>query len=202
MKIHESCSTLSIYSFYKIIESNDYRYLIVGFEDESEIVLDSLKIIEFSEVFKKIINEYSELTCNTEVIRNYKLQLLIAKLEFKYNVSLMALDSYMETKDLGVLSIIDEYNDLKINYNKDFTKEILLLISKLKSLKNKIKIHKINHSKKFNKNKEQIKTNLDREALHLEMSLKLSHSIETRKTSVERWINMVELSKERVESYG
>ena len=137
MKIHESCSTLSIYSFYKIIESNDYRYLIVGFEDESEIVLDSLKIIEFSEVFKKIINEYSELTCNTEVIRNYKLQLLIAKLEFKYNVSLMALDSYMETKDLGVLSIIDEYNDLKINYNKDFTKEILLLISKLKSLKNK-----------------------------------------------------------------
>lgn len=176
--------------------------MIVGYSDLDDVLLSSEKLIELEDVFKDIMSEYAELTANKNVIKNYKLQFLITFLEFKYKVCTEAIASYFETDHLETLLIVNEYEDLKIDEKKDFGTEFNKLVSKVKSLKNRIRIHKINYEKKNKKNNKAIKFNLDREALSLEMSLKLSHSIEVTKTTVERWINMIELSKEREESYG
>lgn len=201
MNLHKNCSSLSIWSFHQILETKNIKYLIKNYDKDNEISLTEIQEIELIGLWDNIVTEYGLLTVDADVIKNYKLQLLITELEFKYEVCSEALDLYVTTNNIELLLLLNEF-DFNINLALPLDAQIELVILKLKSLKNRIKIHKINYAKKYKKNVKKIEYNLDREAMILEINLNLNYGIDVRKTSVERWVNMHKLSKEKAEING
>jgi hypothetical protein len=103
------------------------------------------------------------------------------------------LKNYEEFGEVEVLEILNGVG-FKFDILGDIEKQIVGVLTGLKRLKTKIALFKINHDKKFNKKNRDIKEdftdNLDEEAISLELALKISYSIDTKKTSVSKWINM------------
>lgn len=197
MEFYKTCRTLSIYAFNEILKANDLRFLIKGYDEynEEEIKLVGVDLIEANEIFKDIVYEYSELTFNRDILQNYVSQINIEKEEFRYNVTEKILSFYSESEDLEVLKLLNKL-DWNIDVEGDIEKQIENIISSMKRLKTKINVFKVKHEDKF-KNKKRKEgaedtfvDKLDYEAISLEIALKISHSINTKETSVAKWISM------------
>ena len=191
IKYYKTCDTLPIYNFYKILDG-DFRYLVKGWNDLDD---DDIKVTqESNQVFNLIIQEYSELTSNKEIIVSLNLQILISELEFERDVLKTTLDIFNENEDFAVLVILSEFGfDIKKGDDLDY--EFKKVIKRIKGLNNKIRVQKVKYTNRFKKENDDIKHNLDKEALLLEINLKLGREINTRKTSVSKWVNMIEISK-------
>jgi hypothetical protein len=197
MTLYKSCNTLPIYNFFKIFESDDFRYLIKGWdEDDDEVELVGVKLEETRALFNNIVFEYTDLTHNTKAKSTLKKQILIAEWQIVYDIVVGCVDLYLGSDDEQYLELIKE-----VGYPVDLTKELepqLTAISrKMKGLKNKIQIYKIDLAKNFEQNKNEVKTDLDKEALYLEMNLDLKREINTRTTTVAKWVKIIELNKQK-----
>ena len=193
IKYYKSCSVLPIYNFYKIVDENNLNFLVKGYEDGDNDVEDKGES-EF--IIQEILEEYSELTSSKEILVGLNSQILITEYEFERDFLKQALDVYNETEDLEVLSILSEFG-FDIDEAKDFDAFLNIVISRIKGLNNKIRINKVKYANRFKQEIEEIKRNLDKEALMLEMSLELGREIDTLKTSVSKWVNMINVSKEK-----
>lgn len=192
---YKSCKELPIYNFYKIVDDEDLRYLVKNYsEDDNNIKVDK----RAKSIFQKILEEYSELTSNKEIITNIKMRMFILELEFDKDNMQNILQLFKDTNDFSVLSLLSSFG-FNIKESDDIDASLKRVISKIKGLKNKIRINKIKYEKRFEKSKEKIKTNLDKEALILEMNLQLGREIDIRKTTVFKWITMIKISKEKSE---
>jgi len=195
MEFHKTCKTLSIYSFSEILKTNDLRFLIKEYNeyDEKEIKLFGSELNEAKEIFKDIVYEYSELTVNKSVLQNYLSQINIEKEEFRYNITEKILNFYAESGSLEILETLNKL-DWNINLEGDLNKQIETIVASMKRFNTKINVLKLKYKEKFenkkNKNEDSIDTNLDYEAISLEIALKISYSINTKETSVAKWISM------------
>lgn len=193
IKYYKTCSTLPIFNFYKIIDG-DLRFLVI---DSSELNVDEVIVTsEFTDIFNVIFEEYSELTRNKEVTVSLNLQLLVSEQEFERDILQRTLTLFNETSDLKILSILSDFG-FNIDESKDFDAFLNNVISRVKGLNNKIRINKVKYAKRFKQETKNVKRNLDKESLMLEMSLELGREIDTHKTSVSKWVNMIEVSKEK-----
>ena len=194
MKInyHKSCSTLPIYNFYKIIDEGDMRFLIKGYSEEKNFKADKTA----HNIFQQILSEYSILTSNKEILKNLKMQIFIVEMEFEKMILENILELFNKRKDFSLLPLLHEFG-FDIGESKDIDALLNRVINRIKGLNNRININKINYEKRFVKNTEKIKTNLDKEALILEMNLELGREINIYTTSVSKWVNMIEVSKEK-----
>lgn len=194
IKYYKTCAFLPIYNFYKILDDKDMRFLVVGYSefDEEETFVDELA----EEVLNGIIEEYSELTSNTEVIVDVSLQTLIKQDEFERDVLKKTLDLFNESKDFTVLDLLIDFGFV-IDLEKNMDDQLLKIIKRVRGLNNKIRINKNKYSARFKKATTEIKRNLEKEALTLELNLKLGREIDLHKTSVTKWVNMIDISRER-----
>lgn len=194
IKYHKSCTTLPIYNFYKIMDDMDLRFLIIGY---SEFDSEDVEITADAEiVLNLIIEEYAGLTENNEVNVNLGLQILVIEQEFERDTLVEILDIFKEFEDSDVLGLLSEFG-FNINVEDDLDKQLSMVIKRIKGLNNKIRINKSKYATRFKKANEEIKRNLDKEALMLEMNLKLGREINTRTTSVSKWVSMLEMSREQ-----
>ena len=196
MEFYKSCRTLSIYSFNEIIKSNDFRFLIKDFDEynSEEIKLVGVDLEEAIEIFKEIVYEYSELTFNRNLLLNYKSQINIVKEEFRYSVTEKILNFYAESGDLDVLNMLNNL-EWKIDIEGDINLQVEDIVASMKKFRNKINILKLKYKDKFDgkskdKKEEIFIDKLDSEAISLEIALKISYQIDTKKTSVSKWISM------------
>ena len=139
---------------------------------------------------------------NNTIISKYKSEFLIESYEFKYKQALTILDLYSNYKDINLLLIFNRLG-FKFSEVEDVNQQVEKIITSLKKLKTKINVLKIKHEEKFekelNKGDEKLERvdRLDAEALALELSLNLGYSINTKKTSVSKWITMWNISNKR-----
>lgn len=188
-KLFKSCNTISIHNFSKILETEDYRYLIKGYteDDEDDIVLQENQIIKYENIFKVILFQYSELTINTAIVADYNKRILIKALEFEYFLCLKIIELYNDTQAIEVVGLLEEFGH-KID-KENIVKCIDGIIKKLEGLKNQIRIHKSNYNKKIENREEPAKVNLDKEALNFESILELKYSINPMETAVTKWVS-------------
>lgn len=199
MKLHSSCSSLSIYSFYKIIDTNDYRYLLKNFDDENDEQKIELTIIEEHEliiIFEKILNEYNKLNIDRKLIKKLRAQIEIKYLESKYKATSKILKMYSIYDSIEVLVLLNDIGWV-FKIDEDIDTQITKIINQCKGLKNRIKIAKINYTKEFKEKEGAIEIDLDEEAALLEINLGLSYFIDIRVISVKRWINLKKINKKR-----
>jgi len=190
---YKSCSNLPIYNFYKIIDEANYAYLSKDYIEGEDFKFD---VVDAEILFTKIIEEYSELTSNREVLVGFKMQIAILNYEFERDSLKSILEIFNETNDFEVLLLLSSFG-FDTSNKLGIDKLLKSVISRIKNLNNKIRINKVNYTKRFKTTKKEIKRNLDKEALLLEMSLELGREIEVRKTSVTKWVNMVNISSEK-----
>lgn len=200
MKFHKTCKTLPIYNFNEILKANDLRFLVKDYDEyeDEEFKLVGEETAEATAIFKSIIYEYSELTFNREILLNYNSQIKIVKEEFKYSITEKILNNYNEFENEIVLTVLPNIG-WNFDIDGDIEMQLVSIIGSMKKLKTKISILKLKYEEKFkNKNKKQedaeLYDKLDEETISLELSLKLSYSIDTKKTSVSKWISMWNIS--------
>lgn len=200
MEFYKTTKTLSIYSFNQLLKTNDFRYLIKGFlefeddDDEEKFKLGVEDMIEARYTFREILYEYSAITANRHIMLKYYAELKIAEEEFRYLIIESILKNYEEFECEDVLEILNRIG-IKFDINDRIEQQILTVISKAKRLKTKIALLKGKYNEKFNKNvknrvKEDATDKLEEEAIELSIALKLGYEVNTRTTSVQKWVNM------------
>jgi hypothetical protein len=197
-KLHTSCSTLPIYSFDKLIETLDYRYLIVDyFGDKSKYKKFNTKG-NGEEIFNIILKEYAIITSDVKQIKNLKHLFLITELEYKYNVTTRILKLYEKTESLEVLWVLEDIG-WKLRRDIPYGHQIENITKLCIGLKNKIKIQKINYTKKYEKKEKENKNkiSLSKQAIYLQSNLELGYFLDTKTCSVETWNNLINLSEEK-----
>lgn len=202
MKLYKSCKTLSIARFFRIFETDDYRNLIIGFDIENdELTLNEVDLINFEKIFNTILYEYSDLTNNIKVRTELKKKILIQQWQIKYDITVNCIDFYLRSDDEVYLDFLNKV-DSQIDLKKPIIPQLNLLINKMKGLKNKIKIFKINLAKSFKESKTEIKIDLDKEAFYLEKNLELKREIDPETTTVSKWVKINELNSLKMKENG
>ena len=199
MNVHKSCSSLPIYNFYKIIESYDYKYMVIGYNDliDDDPEIDEKECFDY---FEDIITEYGEITSNSEVLLNVLKQIDIVNLQYELDCIINILEIVKETEDLETLLLLKHFG-INIDFKKNIENQINNVAKRVKSLRNKIKIKKAKYSTRFKDNNEKVKIDVDKEALMLEIGLDLGREIDIRTTTVKRWVNLISASKEKNKQY-
>lgn len=192
LKTFHSCKTLWMKNFYDILESNDYRYLIIGFDENSEIELNNDQNIELEKQWKTIFNEYVELKGDKNIIDDLRKRGQIAALENRlfFGVSLLNL-IIKNPKTSKLLEIIDELAEWKfrINKKKDLNVEISKIVKQLKSVKTRINIEKSKYKKKQEKYKKQEKSDITDQTISVGKILDLKYPIVSTETTVSQWLS-------------
>jgi hypothetical protein len=194
MQIYRSIEDITVYIFFEILKTDNYRLLIV--DDKST---DKITDTELQDIFKNIIYEYSSKTNNFKISSDFKKKIIISLLENEYDILSGVLKIFNDTEAIEVLFILD---DLGYNFKNcdSLDLELKKVIAKVKGLKNKINIYKIRYNKanKNNKtNNNDTDYNLDSIAFSLERALDLKYKLDIRETTMIRWINMTNQSKKK-----
>ena len=195
MRIHETLDSITVYLFFKILDTEDYSYLIKKREKFVDKISE-LKKIELQNVFKNIITEYSLNTNNFKLFNDIKKKIYISKLEYEFNLLSAIIKIFEKYEEIEVLFVLDDIGyDFKNCDNIE--KEVSKVIKKCKSLKNKININKIkyNNSNKTNSSSKKENYNIDSIALSLERALDLKYKLDVKETTMLRWVNLIALSK-------
>lgn len=206
MTINDTCNKVTVYNYYKSIESNDKRYLIKNFYKkyvskniELELTEDQIKKLDLA--FDKVTSEYEKLNVNKLSIQKKKAEIEIAVLAYRHEIITRVIDIYKETSFIGVFDVL---NEIEINFDKeaDVNKEVKKLISKCKHIRNSIKIKKINYSKKFNNESEDRKSSLlkdiSKRAMYISLNLEMKSTINIEKTTLFDWVNLNEMNEAKI----
>lgn len=201
MRIHKTCGTLSIYSFYQIIDTDDLRYLLKDFDEENPLKITEKQQLQLNTIWDTILHEYAELTFDKEVMINLKAQARIIKLDFRYNTAIKILKLYGDYNELKVMKLFKDIN-IHFDMKGKVEPQIQRILGTIKGLKMQAKIATKNYELRFKKVKKKIKVNLDKQALILEINLGLKSAIIARETSVTRWVTMSQLNEVKLKSYA
>jgi hypothetical protein len=181
-RYYRNCDELSVYNFHKILETNNYSYLIVGFDDYKELKFDEK---EADELWGNIYEEYCRLTKNNKSLLYFAIFQELLYLKTRYQVArilLMQL-SNENNKEKFVLDCIEKLREwkYKIDKEKPLKDELARMIHQLKVSENKIQIKQ--SELEDLKVDEGEKLSLIEQNVKLELALG-KNKINTKKTSV------------------
>ena len=202
---YTSCSDMPIYNFMMYIHKSNLKYFIRDYID-----LDKGQVSKFiskneekiESLVLKIEEEYKSLTFNKNELTKQKEFARMMFIETKHNIIISILKIYSETKKFYVLEVLGEFNIFF-----DEKKDIIPQLEKVKNicigLKNTLNIKTYNFKIKYNINDDDFEENkkynsdgieksLDNQALVLESNLETGYRIDTKKTSIIRWVNLLE----------
>ena len=181
-RYYRNCDELSVYNFHKVLETNNYSYLIVGFDDYEPIEFDEK---EADELWGNIYEEYCRLTKNNKSLLYFAVFQELLYLKTRYQVArilLMQLSNGNNSEEF-VLECIEKLREwkYKIDKEKPLKDELQRMIHQLKVSENKIQIKK-SELEDLNVDEGE-KLSLIEQNVKLELALG-KNKINTKKTSV------------------
>lgn len=192
MKWHISCSTLSIYAFHKIMESGDYKFLAK--EPYSNFVKD-IGRDKLEKVWAVIYKEYCELTNDNRALEYYRLKSELIYLETRRQVvgKLFSQIAMRKMPREVFMTYIEEIRNWKFKYkkNRKTLAEMEDLGRQIKATGNRISVTR-SKLKSFETGGNPVP--LEMQVLNVEQALG-KNSIDLEKTTVVRWIYMMEKIK-------
>ena len=196
MHLYKDCSDLSIKKFDIIYKTNDFRYLIVGWDGYEEIEVPK----GANERWQDIRNEWIDLLDNNVIGYYYQLVLESVYLQTRYNVVKQLLnmiwmrDEFDEEAEKIYVGALAEWK-YKWNPKQNKTKEMERLLKQLKRSENKIelKLDELEKLKKENDITDDV-SSLEKQAVALEQ-ITGKNNIDTETTSVMKWVEITKLSE-------
>jgi len=211
ISLFKKCSEISIYAFFMISQTRDYRYLIREFDEN---VIDGTDFTSYDNskelelVFSELEKEYKGLLADKKMLRKEKALFFIIELNTRFSLATEALSLYAKHKEIEILKILDSVDGLSFDAEKDVTTQIKKITGQLFGWKNKLKIMESNFKKKYNisddddddiDDTKDFVSILDKKALYLEVNLETGYKIDIKKTSVTRWVNLEDMNKQKMD---
>ena len=185
-RYYRNCNELSVYNFHKILETNNYSYLIVGFDEYEKININEK---EASDVWNLIYEEYCKLTEDNKSLLYFAIfqELLYLKTRFEVATTLLKQLSNGIDDKIVVLKYINALRvwKYKINKDKPLDEELDRMVNQLKASTNKIQI-KQSELEDLNVNNSD-KLSLIEQVVKLEQALG-RNEIDIKKTVVSKYI--------------
>lgn len=182
---------MPIYNFDKVLNTDNMAYLVVGWNERTEIEVPK----EAEERWNEIYNEYCKRTANNEALTFYSLSAEIGYLEMRYTCvfSLIASLSEHNKKEFG-----KRLNKWKIPFNIDGKIEPQLehLQRHLRIAEQNIRVKKTK-LKSLKGDEEQESSSILKTKIRLERITNIK--IDLKQTSVEEWIEIHNEAKEIIQ---
>jgi hypothetical protein len=140
-RYYRNCDEISVYNFYKVLETNNYAYLIVDYDDYQEVDFNEK---EANELWISIYEEYCKLTEDNKSLLYFAVfqELLYLRTRFEVATILLRELSNGIKDDSARLNYIDSLRTwkYKINVDKPLEDELDRMVAQLKVSANKINI--------------------------------------------------------------
>lgn len=196
VRFYLSCDNLPIYHFHKIMETSDYRYLIVSWDEYSKMEFDEQRVVE---VWGSIYNEYCLLTSNNKALMYYKNRQKLMFLETRNEVcgKMIVQMAIRNMKKEMFLEYIKTLRNFKVPYEKD-VKDVECLETASRFLKGSINEIELLRNEIENMVETGEHVPFEKEIISVEQSLG-RNVIDPKTTSVKKWIFMIEKIREMAE---
>ena len=207
IKYYKSINEIPVYIFYKIIQEKNYKFLVKKYEDKQQEISEKLNQ-KLKLIFTEILNRYNAVNADSKTIKSMKAKSKISIMELEYKIISEALKNYSKTEAIEFLFLLNDVGGIfSFNSNIKVEPQIEKALKSLKSLKMKIKIAKISYSKLYKlevdeEDKTDYISELEKRAINIERVLELKYQIDTKKTSLLRWCNLIKLMQEKLENHG
>ena len=196
MHLYKDCGDMPIRNFDIVYRTNDFKYLVVGYNGYDDIVVPK----GANERWDAIKNEWIKLLDDSTIAYLYQLTLEIVYLQTRFNVSRELLKMIWERDDMNEETFevyIEALRHWNYNWNKKNEKnvEVKRLLNQLKASQNKItlKIDELEKIKSENDNGD-IESSLEKQAVALEQ-ITGKNNIDLDTTSVKKWIEICKLGE-------
>lgn len=197
MYLYKDCSDLPIRNFTIIYQTNDFRYLVVGWDRYEDIEVPK----EANERWQYIRNEWAKMISDNTTYNYYNLILEVAYLRTRYSAVKILLDRIIirENMDDEMLSKYAEgLAEWRYKWNKKASKQdnIIRLYKQLKQSENKLslKTDELESLKKSAGEKEEDAVSLEKQRLIIEQSLGVK--IDLDKDSVKTWVEACKMHEQ------
>jgi len=199
MRYYRNCDELPIYNFYKVMETKNYCFLCLDYDEYNELELKE----DVEELWSEIYEEYVNISGDSSTAMYYELIQEVLYLETRYKVALdllknLASESMIEEMKMAYIEELREWK-YKIDISKPLGEELDRMIVQLKGSENKIRL-KNNELEQFkDEGSKNEKVSLIKQTVKLEQALG-RNNIDTKKIPVSKWIAMMNEVKEINES--
>ena len=204
--VYKGCSDLPIYNFYKIIETKNFSYLYVHWNEYDD---DIKEHEDDDKLWRDIYNDYCKLTNDNKTLLYYDLILEISWFKSRIQVVTKLLNQLMhgEKTDERVSMYVEEINKWKfrIDKSRQLVDEIQKVLKGLKISQNKIRLkeQEIENLRLSDEEKEDV--SFIKQLVQLERSSG-RNEIDPKKTSVEKWVAIIldtkELQEQKSKAHG
>ena len=197
IRFYFSCDDLPIFNFHKIMETSDYSYLVVGWNEYDKLTIDRDKAVE---KWGQIYNDYCKLTSNNKAIAYYRNSQRLLFLETRQEVcgKMLVQMAMRDMRPEMFLKYIEVLRSFDIPYSTDEKnlRDMEDAVMFLKASKNNIELlrHEI---KTMVETGEHIP--FEKELVSVEQALG-RNEVDPRKTSVKKWVYMIEEIKRMAEN--
>lgn len=201
MKIYQDSKELPLFNYERILETQDFLYMIKGYDGSQDYSVD---IKNLEQIFNEIVKHYSiSINHKNMDIINYgkaqKCYLEIARLEIIYNIIVLKIEENILREKLGLPidnSIITELlKPIKIPKSDDLYQQMKIIESKIAKYQNDMSVTLAN----IEKNKPQETENVDINQIITNVELILERTIDMEKTTLYRFGLMQEQAIRKIE---
>lgn len=196
MRILSTCRTVSMFRFYEILDTKEYKYLLEQYEG---VEIDEKLKNELSECWNVLFREYIDLKDDKVIKQSFKQLALISKLEKKLNITSKLLErlsvQVLRVEQLKFMKEISNWG-YSMDRRKPLKAEIARVFRSLKSLRSNILIKKAEFEKTHRKELNEEKLDLDRDIVNVEQALGGGKNIDPERTMMSKWVAMVRKAKE------
>ena len=188
LKTYNYCKTLPMFNFYEIMETEEYRWLLKDFNDDSDISLSEEELNALKELFQTLFNEYIELKKDNKVLKTLKQRAIIANLENRMFWGATLLKLFINNPTEETAESLRSWK-FKIDITKPLDLEVESVTKQLKSLRTKINMEVSAYEKMVeNKSKSKEKLNIEKQAINVAKGLDLKYPINTKETTMIQWL--------------
>lgn len=193
-KSYLSCDTLFKYNFDKITETEDYRWLLHKFNENSNIELSKKRIEELKLVWQNIFEEYVKLKGDQSVINNLRKRASVLNLQNRMywgSTLIKIIINNPKTKNLE--KVQDELIKwkFKVDKTKSLEKQIESVTTQLKHLRTRFNIESKKMEEIALKMENKGKSNPQEQVRAIEKVLELKYPLNTKEITISQWISYV-----------
>jgi hypothetical protein len=187
-KSYSSCKTIPMESFYEMMESNNVKWLVIGYDYDNDVSINTRKREQLKEEWKVLFDEYLQLKNDQSVINNLRKRMKIAELRNKLFWGGTWLRLFINNQTKENAKGLGDWG-FKIDSTKDINKEVERIIRSLKSLKTRINIEVSKYEKRLEKASKQEKNSIDDQVVNVAKVLDLKFPIDLKETTISRWVS-------------
>ena len=189
MYLYTTTEDIPIFNFDKILTTNNYAYLVEGWDYRKEIIVPETASKNWNEIY----NEYCSKTENNEALIYYALVTELDYLETRFNIVVTLIESLSDHNKESFGRELNAWGFM-FNIHGKIEDQIEALQRQLRAAKQKIDIRR---NRLETMQTDEAPTSLIKQNIKLKRITGLD--IDTKKTTVDEWIELHKEAKEIVQ---